>query len=84
MSLNTTPAEKVKSHYARVTHSPRLQRLLMLLSNGKEYTTMQIILGANVAAVNSAVHELRCNDIPVNCRRLRDGDSMVFAYSLVF
>jgi hypothetical protein len=54
----------------------------MLLSNGREYSTMQIITQAGIAAVNSAIHELRCNDIPINCRQVKEGDSRVFVYRL--
>ena len=71
-----------RSHYAKLENSPRLQRLLMFLSGGREATTMDIVKGANITAVNSAIHELRRNGVGVRCRQLREGDSRVFTYQL--
>lgn len=56
--------------YANVETSERLQRLLRFLSDYKEHTTLEIILGADIAAVNSAVDELRENGFTITCRRL--------------
>lgn len=58
--------------YARIDNSPRLQRLAEYLADGRWHTTLDIVAGAMVCAVNSAVAELRANGIPVACRRQRD------------
>ena len=55
-------------HYAKLRTSPRLQRVLGLLSSGREYSTMDIIRRANVCAVNSIISEIRHNGIAVKCR----------------
>lgn len=58
--------------FAHVATSPRLQRVAALLADGCERTTMEIVLGAQVCAVNSIVSELRANGIDILCRRVGD------------
>ena len=54
-------------HYAKIGRSPRLQRLLAFLrTHPGGVTTREIIQGADVCAVNSAVCELRRNDFTVD------------------
>lgn len=55
-------------HFAKLRTSKRLQRVLGLLASGREYSTRDIIVGANVCAVNSIVAELRRNGIAITCR----------------
>lgn len=55
---------------ARIEHSPRLQRVAELLSDGRWYSTLDIIVGAGVCAVNSCVAELRANGLDIDCRRV--------------
>lgn len=55
---------------ARIEHSPRLQRVAELLSDGRWYSTLDIIVGAGVCAVNSCVAELRANGLDIACRRV--------------
>lgn len=57
--------------YARLTSSKRLQRVLSVLSDCEEHSTMDLISRAHVCAVNSIVSELRANGIAVACRRDR-------------
>lgn len=57
-------------HAARIDHSPRLQRVLALLSDGRWYSTLDIVVGAGVCAVNSCIAELRANGLPIVCRRV--------------
>lgn len=68
---------------ATLDNSKRLQRLMHYLSDLKERTTLEIIQGANICAVNSAIAELRVNLEPygmaINCRRL---DKNRWAYQL--
>lgn len=54
-------------HYARYVKSERLQRLLAFLLDGKPHTTLEIIKGADVCAVNSAICELRRNGFSAYC-----------------
>ena len=58
-----------RGHAADVRRSERLQRVLALLSDGREHTTRQIVLGAGVCAVNSIITELRMNGAVIECRR---------------
>lgn len=54
---------------AKLDRSDRLQRVATLLENGQEYSTMEIVIQANVMAVNSAVAELRQNGMDIHCQR---------------
>lgn len=57
---------------ASIEKSARLGRVLDLLSQGGEFTTLDIIKQAEVCAVNSIVAELRCNGYGINCQRRGD------------
>lgn len=59
-------------HAARLDSSPRLQRVHALLSDGIERSTLDIMAGAQVCAVNSCVAELRANGFRIECRQRRD------------
>jgi hypothetical protein len=48
-------------HYAKLDKSERLQRVDEFLDDGIPHSTRDIIVGANVCAVNSAISELRRN-----------------------
>jgi len=54
---------------ASLETSKRLKRLFRFLKDGKEHTTLEIVQGARVCAVNSAVAELRANGVDVACNR---------------
>lgn len=54
---------------ARLDKSDRLRRLAKVLKTGKEYSTLEIIQLANVAAVSAAISELRQNGMDIRCRR---------------
>lgn len=54
-------------HYAKFEESPRLQRLLEFMLHGQPRTGRQIILGADINAVNSAACELRENGFDFRC-----------------
>ena len=58
-------------HYARYEKSVRLQRMLDYLMDGQRHTTLDIILGADVCAVNSAACELRENGFDIPCDQKR-------------
>ncbi len=57
----------------------RLQRVAALLADGRAYTTLDIVQGAGVCAVNSAIAELRWNGYSIECTR--NGD--VWVYRLI-
>jgi biotin operon repressor len=59
-------------HAARLEKSARLQRVAALLSDGREYSTLDIVIGASVCAVNSCIAELRENGFRIACRRVGD------------
>ena len=59
-------------HAARLDRSPRLQRVHALLSDGAEYSTRDIIQGAEVCAVNSCIAELRANGFYIENRQIKD------------
>lgn len=64
---------------AKLERSDRLQRVYALLrSSERPISTMEIIQGANVCAVNSTISELRRNNIGIKCECL----NKVFYYSL--
>lgn len=56
-------------HNARIEKSQRLQRVIRLLADGREYSTREIIAHADVCAVNSVITELRANGKNISCRR---------------
>lgn len=62
-------SRKGKIHYAKVEESERLQRACRLLSDGRWHGTREIMLAADVCAVNTVITELRCNgyDIVTRC-----------------
>ena len=57
---------------ASIESSERLNRVLDLLSQGGEFSTLDIIKEANVCAVNSIISELRQNGFDINCQRRGD------------
>jgi biotin operon repressor len=54
-------------HAARVT-SPRLQRVLALLRDGRPHSTREIVRKAGVVAVSACVSELRTHGAKIDCR----------------
>lgn len=56
-------------HAARLDSSARLQRVHELLADGGEHSTLDIVRGAGVCAVNSIVSELRHAGAEIECRQ---------------
>ncbi len=54
-------------HAARPAHSPRLQRVLSVLADGKPHTTRQIVRRARVMAVSACMAELRQHGAEIAC-----------------
>ena len=69
-------------HCASLQSSPRLQRVLELLLDGQERTTLEIALGASVCAVNSCIAELRENGLAISCRQTQGSGVRVWLYRL--
>lgn len=57
-------------HAARIEASERLQRVLKLLEDGQWHSTLDVVIGAGVCAVNSCIAELRANGYAIACRRV--------------
>ena len=68
-------------HPATLT-SPRLQRVLALLKDGRPYTTRQIVRRAHVIAVNAIISELRQNGAEIACVRQLLRDRWVYYYTM--
>jgi len=64
-------------HYATM-RSKRLRAVREFLRDGKPRSTREIIHGAGVCAVNSAISELRRNGHEIRCYRVGD----VFFYKM--
>lgn len=69
-------------HFARIEKSPRLMRVLRVLSDGLEHSTMNIARNANVCAVNSAVSEIREQGYKVACRQSYERGRRVWRYRM--
>lgn len=54
-------------HFAHLSSSRRLQRVLAVLRDGRPHTTREIVRRADVCAVNSIVSELRANGFAIDC-----------------
>lgn len=54
---------------AALANSDRLQRVLAVLDDGAEHSTLDIVWRARVCAVNSCIAELRANGKRIACRR---------------
>ena len=64
-------------HAAALT-SPRLQRVLRLLSDGRPHTTRDIVRKAQVMAVNTCISELRFHGAEITCNQQMVGDQRRF------
>lgn len=69
-------------HAARVDRSPRLQRVLAVLEDGREHSTRELLDAARVCAVNSIVAELRANGHRITCRQQVADEGRVWLYRL--
>lgn len=59
-------------HYAKLSQSPRLQRVRDFLIDGEWHSSRDIIVGANICAISAAISELRYNGCNVDCERRGD------------
>jgi hypothetical protein len=68
--------------HAATLASPRLLRVLKLLSDGRRHTTRQIVRGAAVMAVNATVSELRHRGAEITCVREQTPHGPRFYYTM--
>jgi hypothetical protein len=70
--------------HAAPLSSPRLQRVLRLLRDGRPLTTRQIVRRAHVVAVNAIISELRHHGAEIACRVevLPDGRGRRYYYTM--
>lgn len=59
-------------HAAALSRSERLQRVVKFMSDGREHSTLDVVSGAKVVAVNSAMAELRQQGFVIDCDRRGD------------
>ena len=62
--------------------SPRLQRVLRLLQDGRPHTTRDIVRRARVMAVNACISELRHHGAKISCSRRRVNGAWRFSYTM--
>jgi hypothetical protein len=67
-------------HYAKISNSQRLMRVLAFLSDGQIYTTREIQQNANVCNAHTCVSELRANGYEIPCTCIGRGR---FVYRLI-
>ncbi|MBY6118513.1 hypothetical protein KUV64_05170 [Mameliella alba] len=53
--------------------SARLQRVLKVLSDRREHSTLEIMSRAKAPAVSAIISELRCIGAKIDCTRRSDG-----------
>lgn len=62
--------------------SPRLQRVLALLKDGRPHTTRDIVRKARVMAVNACISELRHHGAEILCCQQVVNDQRRFFYTM--
>ncbi|MCA3451164.1 MAG: hypothetical protein INF92_12505 [Rhodobacter sp.] len=68
--------------HAAGLHSPRLQRVLHLLSDGRPHSTREIVRKAGVMAVSACVSELRWHGATIPCLRQHVDGKPRFFYTM--
>lgn len=63
-----------RMHAANLAKSPRLQRVHDLLADGRPHSTRDIVVKADVCAVNAIVAELRSQGAVIVCRQAPRSD----------
>ena len=56
-------------HAARLSASPRLQRVLRVLRDGRAHSTLELVMGAQVMAVSACIAELRAHGAVIHCEQ---------------
>lgn len=63
--------------------SPRLQRVLAVLKDGRPHTTRQIVRKGRVMAVNACISELRQHGAEIHCQCRRVNGARRFYYTML-
>lgn len=71
-----------RMHAARIEDSPRLQKVRDFLRRVGSATTLEIVQGCGVCAVNSIIAELRANGFNILCEAVK-GKRGVYSYRLI-
>lgn len=56
-------------HYAKLSQSPRLQRVRDFLVDGEWHSSLEVVREAKIVAVSAAISELRFNGLKIDCKR---------------
>ena len=64
--------KEIEMHFADISSSTRLQRILKVLQKGGKFTTRDLIRKSGQCAINSIVSEIRANGIAVECERVKN------------
>jgi len=64
-------------------NSPRLQRVLRLLSDRQSYSSFEITLGARVVAVSTTIAELRANGADIECEVRQENGKRRWYYTML-
>ena len=62
--------------------SPRLQRVLAVLEDGRGHTTREIVRKGRVMAVNACISELRHHGAEIQCQKRRVNGAWRFFYTM--
>ena len=74
------------SHYANLKKSERLQRIMKILRDRKEHTSIEISDATGSVAVHSDIHELRQNGkrvAPAKYKGLTSAGRKIYSYRMV-
>jgi len=69
--------------HAAPLSSPRLQRALAVLADGKPHTTREIVRKGRVMAVSACVSELRHHGAEIECRQELVNGQRRFFYTML-
>lgn len=69
--------------HAAPLSSPRLQRVLAVLSDGRPHTTRAIVRKGRVMAVNACISELRQHGAVIDCRQELVNGQRRFFYTMI-
>ena len=67
---------------ASAIKSARLQRVLKVLSDGKEHCSFDLVLRAKTPAPGTCVSELRANGALIDCTRKKGPNGPVWYYKM--
>ena len=69
-------------HAASLANSPRLQRVLALLSDGRRHSTLEITRSCRTVAASACIGELRRNGCTIETTLERGPEARIYYYRL--